>query len=57
MSPDELELARAEALLDVGRAEDARERLGRIVAASPEDPRGLVMLARSLILTADRKRR
>ena len=43
------ELAAAESLLDVGRADDARRRVVTVVAAEPDNVDALCLLARCLI--------
>lgn len=49
MTPDELDLERVEALLDLGRADEALRRLAGLVADAPDDSRRLVLLARALL--------
>lgn len=47
----ELDLERAQLLLDVGRPEEARLQLARAVASDPENAAALALLARALIRT------
>jgi tetratricopeptide (TPR) repeat protein len=51
VTTSDAELQRAEALLDLGRAEDARRHLARVVASDPENAAALGLLARALVLT------